>query len=187
MPAPGPEPMCGSATAASSTHGSAGNRVSSQAHCPHRYPIHSAASFTPLRRFARLRHRQCPAVRPLTAYAWPHPARCTGIGYRRSSSTRSRRSESTMLIQRMPRNAVAHLGTLADFALLGLHCFHCTAQCAHFVRGYRRCSPWTHSCRCRRSTLPCLRFHRTSTSPKHKIPAKSRFRRDFVARKKQRY
>ena len=80
----------------------------------------------------------------------------------------------------MPRNAVAHLGTLADCALLGLHCFHCTAQCAHCVRGYRRCSPWTHSCRSRRSALPCLRFHRTSTSPKHKIPAKSRFRRDFV-------
>ena len=79
----------------------------------------------------------------------------------------------------MPRNAVAHLGTLADCALLGLHCFHCTAQCAHFVRGYRRCSPWTHSCRCRRSTLPCLRFHRTSTSPYHKIKPQSEFEARF--------
>ena len=171
--------MCGSATAASSTHGSAGNRVSGLAHCPHRNPLHSAASLTPLRHSARLRHRQCPAVRTLTSCAWPHPARCTGIGYRRSSSTRSWRSASTMLNHRLPRNAVAHLGTLADCALLGLHCFHCAAQCARCARGYRRCSPWTHSCRCRRSTLPCLRFHRTSTSPEHKIKPREYSRPDF--------
>ena len=108
-----------------------------------------------------------PGGSPLPACAGPHPACCTGIGYRRSSSTRSRRSASTMLIQRMPRNAVAHLDTLADFALLALHSIHCTAQCSRCARGYRCCSPLTHSFRCHRSTLPCLRCtahrHRQST------------------------
>ena len=75
-----------------------------------------------------------------------------------------------MLIPGMPRNAVAHLDTLADCALLALHCFHCTAQCSRLARGYRCCSPLTHSFRCRHSTLPCLHFtahrlrHRTKSS-----------------------
>ena len=63
MPSPGPEPMRGSATAASSTNGSAGKTVSGQAHCSHRHPTHSAVTFTLLRCSARLRHRQCLTAR----------------------------------------------------------------------------------------------------------------------------
>ena len=82
--------------------------------------------------------------------------------------------------RRMPRNAVAHLDTLADFALLALHCVHCTAQCSRCARGYRCCSPLTHSFRCRRSTLPCLRFtaHRHRHSTKSSLELSSR--PDFV-------
>ena len=126
----------------------------------------------------------------LTAGSGTHPARCTGIGLVLRPQPDPDVPQARCSSRWMPRNAVAHLGTLADFALLGLHCFHCTAQCAHFVRGYRRCSPWTHSCRCRRSTLPCLRFHRTSTSPEHKIQPREYSRPDFennFSRKRQKF
>ena len=56
---------------------------------------------------------------------------------------------------------------------------HCGARCSRCARGYRCCSPWTHSYRCRHSTLPCLRFHRPSTSPEHKILPRSKFKARF--------
>ena len=59
MPAPVPEPMRGSATAASSTNGSAGKTVSGQAHYSHRHPTQPAPSFILIPACARLRLREC--------------------------------------------------------------------------------------------------------------------------------
>ena len=58
-PAPGPEPMRGSATAASSTNGSAGKTVSDQAHYSHRHPAQPAPSFILIPACARLQLREC--------------------------------------------------------------------------------------------------------------------------------
>ena len=105
----------------------------------------------------------------LTAGAGMHPARCTGIGFVLRPQPDPGVTQARCSSRRMPRNAVALLDTLADCALLALHCFHCTAQCSHCARGYRRCSPLTHSFRCRRSTLPCLRC----TAHRHRHNTKS--------------
>ena len=86
-PAPGPEPMRGSATAASSTNGSVGKTVSGQAHWSHRHPtpgsfVHSHSGLRSATA-TRVLHLRSWALY-LTAGAGPHPARCTGIGYRRT-------------------------------------------------------------------------------------------------------
>ena len=168
-PTPYPEPMRGSATAASSTNGSAGKTVSGQAHYSHRRPTHSAVTFTPLRCCARLRHRQCLAARHCRRVRGRIQLAALVSGIVVPPQPDPDVTQARCSSRRMPRNAVALLDTLADCALLALHCFHCTAQCSHCARGYRRCSPLTHSFRCRRSTLPCLRC----TAHRHRHNTKS--------------
>ena len=79
----------------------------------------------------------------LTACAWPHPACCTGIGYRRChSSTRSWRSASTMLIQKdAPQRLWFALAHSMPALSLSSIVTHCEARCSRYARGYRRCEP----------------------------------------------
>ena len=111
----------------------------------------------------------------LTAYAGPHPARCTGIGYRRSSSTRilAFRKHDAHPVDAPQRLWLAPAHSMPTLVLSSI-VTHCEARCSRDARGYRRCSPWPHSCRTSPSCAPV--YHRPMTAPCHTIQPRSGFK-----------
>lgn len=75
-----------------------------------------------------------------------------------------------------PQRLMVRPGTLDACAELVLYRHSLRSPLFSLRSGYRCCSPLTHSCRCRRSTLPCLHFtaHRHRHNTKSILEASSR-------------
>ena len=102
-----------------------GKRVPGQAHCPRRHPAQPASSFIPIPACAQLRLRECSTCGhglTIDGECGAASSLFTGIGYRRSSSTRilAFRKHDAHPVG-CPATPMVRPGTLDAFARLVLH------------------------------------------------------------------